>query len=153
MLALATHLTPTPGSPLRPAVMRLAIILLYTAGLRRGELLRLTLQDIEPQTGVLRIRESKFHKSRLIPLSPDALEELHHYLRQRLMPTFDTRPASPLLCNFAKGRLRPYTGTGLSEGIHALFDAAGVYGSDGRRPRIHDLRHSFALQVPDPVVP
>lgn len=146
MLTLASRLTPAPGSPLRPAVLRLAIVLLYTAGLRRGELLRLTLQDVERRTGVLRIRESKFHKSRLVPLSPDALAELHHYLLQRLTPPFDTRPASPLLCNRRKGRLRPYTGTGLSEGIHALFDAAGVYGSDGRRPRIHDLRHSFALQ-------
>ncbi len=43
--------------------------------------------------------------------------------------------------------MRPYTGTGLSQGIHALFDAACVYGTDGRRPRIHDLRHSFALQA------
>lgn len=147
MLALATRLTPTPGSPLRPVVLRLAIVLLYTAGLRRGELLHLTLQDVEPRTGVLRICESKFHKSRLVPLSPDALAELHHYLRRRLTPPFDARPASPLLCNFARGRLRPYTGTGLSQGLHALFDAAGVYSSDGRHPRIHDLRHSFALQA------
>jgi len=147
MLTLATRLTPTPGSPLRPAVLRLAIVLLYTAGLRRGELLRLILHDVEPRTGVLRICESKFHKSRLVPLSPDALAELHHYLRRRLTPPFDARPASPLLCNFARGRLGPYTGTGLSQGIHALFDAAGVYGADNRRPRIHDLRHSFALQA------
>lgn len=147
MLALATRLTPTPGSPLRPAVLRLAVVLLYTAGLRRGELLRLTLHDVEPRTGVLRIHESKFHKSRLVPLSSDALAELHHYLRQRLTPPFDGRPAAPLLCNCARGRLRPYTGTGLSQGIHALFDAAGVHGADGRRPRIHDLRHSFALQA------
>ena len=71
MLELTAGLTPTPGSPLRPDVMRLAIVLLYTAGLRRGELLRLTLADVEPKTGVLRIRESKFHKSRLVPLSPE----------------------------------------------------------------------------------
>ncbi len=147
MLALAACLTPTPGSPLRPAVLRLAVVLLYTAGLRRGELLRLTLHDVEPQTGVLRIRESKFHKSRLVPLSPDARAELHHYLSQRLTPPFDARPASPLLCNCARGRLRPYTGTGLRQAIHALFDAAGVCDVGGRRPRIHDLRHSFALQA------
>lgn len=147
MLALATRLTPTPGSPLRPAVLRLAIVLLYTAGLRRGELLRLTLGDIEPQTGVLRIRETKFHKSRLVPLSPDAWGELHHYLYQRLRPPFDAGPASPLLCNRAGGRLRPYTGTGLRQAIDALFGAAGVCDASGRRPRIHDLRHSFALQA------
>ncbi|MFW6116846.1 MAG: tyrosine-type recombinase/integrase [bacterium] len=147
MLALAARLSPTPGSPLRPAVLRMAIILLYTAGLRRGELLRLTLQDVEPQTGVLQIRESKFHKSRLIPLSLDAVAELQHYLRQRMTLPLDAGPASPLLCNFTRGKLGPYTGTGLRRGIHALFDAAGVYGSNGQRPRIHDLRHSFALQA------
>lgn len=147
VLALAARLTPTPGSPLRPAVLRLAVVLLYTAGLRRGELLRLTLNDIEPQIGVLRVRESKFHKYRLVPLSPGAVEELRRYLDQRLMPPFDRRATSPLLCNFARGRIAHYTGTGLSQGIHALFDAADVFASDGRRPRIHDLRHSFALQA------
>lgn len=148
MLELATHLPPAPGSPLRPAVVRLAVVLLYTAGLRRGELLRLTLDDVEPRAGVLGIRESKFHKSRLVPLSPDARAELHRYLDQRLAPPFDARPASPLLGNkWAGGRLRPYTGTGLRHAIQGLFDAAGVYGVDGRRPRVHDLRHSFALQA------
>jgi integrase len=44
-----------------------------------------------------------------------------------------------------EGGLRPYTGTGISGGIHALFKAAGVEDSEGRRPRIHDLRHSFAV--------
>jgi integrase/recombinase XerD len=147
MLELTAYLRPTPNSPLRPAVMRLAIVLLYTAGLRRGELLRLTLADVEPKAGVLRIRESKFHKSRLVPLSPGARAELRRYLRQRLTPSFDTGEVSPLLCNCARARLRPYTGTGLSQGIHTLFDAAGVCNPEGRRPRIHDLRHSFALQA------
>ncbi len=42
------------------------------------------------------------------------------------------------IATFARGRLGPYTGTGLSQGIHALFDVAGVYGADS---------HSFALQA------
>lgn len=41
MLAIANGLFPAPGSPLRPAVLRMAVILLYTSGLRRGEVLRL----------------------------------------------------------------------------------------------------------------
>jgi integrase len=110
MLTLTCRLTPTPGSPPRAAVLRLAIAMLYTAGLRRGELLHLSLQDVEPQTGVIRIHESKFHKSRFIPLSSDAISELCHYLGQRLSPPFDTRPASPLLCNLARGKMRPILG-------------------------------------------
>lgn len=146
MLAVASQLQATPGSPLLPAVLRLAVVLLYTAGLRRGELLRLSLQDIDVGAGVLRIRESKFHKSRLVPLSDDARRELRAYLRQRLTPPLDRSPASPLLCNRTRG-LRGYTGTGLSGGIHALFDAADVRDRHGRRPRIHDFRHVFALQA------
>ena len=122
----------------------MAVILLYTTGLRRGELLRLTLADCEPENGVLRVRESKFHKSRILPLSPDAHAELRSYLQKRLAPPFSREPNTPLLINM-EGGLRPYTGTGISGGIHALFKAADVEDSEGRRPRIHDLRHSFAV--------
>jgi integrase/recombinase XerD len=146
MLAAANSLTPTPGSPLRPAVMRIALVLLYTAGLRRGELLRLTLDDCDPRAGVLRIRASKFHKSRLVPLSPDARIELRTYLRQRLAAPLDASPQGPLLCHTTRG-FHGYTGTGLSSGIHELFKLVGVHDDEGRRPRIHDLRHSFAVQA------
>ena len=146
MLAATTQLAPTPGSPLRPAVMRIAIVLLYTAGLRRGELLRLTLADVEPRSGVMRITESKFHKSRWVPLSPSARAELQRYLRERLVAPLDRRPSAPLLCNRSRG-CRGYTGHGLSESIHKLFDAAGVHDREGRRPRIHDMRHSFAREA------
>ena len=108
MLACATALPPTVNSPLRAAVLRLAIVLLYTAGLRRGEVLRLTLADIDNEVGVLRVRESKFHKSRFVPLSPSAHEELGHYLRERFAICEDRRPTAPLLCNPSRGWC-PYT--------------------------------------------
>ena len=146
MLAATNDLDATPDSPLRPAVMRMALVLLYTAGLRRGEVLRLTLEDVDPRAGVLRIRASKFHKSRLIPLSPDARRELRAYLRKRLAAPLDTSPQGPLLCHGGHG-LRGYTGTGLSSGIHDLFERAGVRDGEGHRPRIHDLRHSFAVEA------
>ncbi|MDA9983288.1 hypothetical protein N9H39_11325 [Gammaproteobacteria bacterium] len=53
---------------------------------------------------------------------------------------------SPLLCNCSRG-LRGYTGTGLSDGIKILFQTVNVRSSDGRRPRVHDFRHSFAVQA------
>jgi integrase/recombinase XerD len=59
MLVAAKTLAATKNSPLRPAVMRLAVVLLYTAGLRRGELVRLTLEDVDPRYSILRIRESR----------------------------------------------------------------------------------------------
>lgn len=144
MLVIAEQQRATSGSPLLPAVLRLAVVLLYTAGLRRGELLHLTLADADPTAGVLRIRESKFHKSRFVPLSPDACRELRTYLRQRLAPPLSAAPDSPLLCNTTRG-LRAYTGTGLSRGLQLLIRSADVQSSDGRRPRVHDFRHSFAV--------
>ena len=146
MLACAAALPPSANSPLRAQVLRLAIVLLYTAGLRRGEVLRLTLADVDSEAGVVRVRESKFHKSRLVPLSASAHGELRRYLRSRLAVCCDIRPAAPLLCNHSRG-WRPYTGTGLRDGISRLFDQAGVRDAQHRRPRVHDLRHSFAVQA------
>jgi integrase/recombinase XerD len=146
MLAAADSLAPTSNSPLLPAVMRLAIIILYTAGLRRGEVARLTLDDVEPRSGVLRIRASKFHKSRLVPLSPDAAGALHTYLHLRLAAPFDADPSAALLCCGRAGR-HGYTGAGLGRAINRLFVAADVRDHEGRLPRVHDMRHSFAVQA------
>ena len=146
LLAVADSLAPTGNSPLLPAVMRLAVIILYTAGLRRGELVRLVLDDVEPQTGLLRIRASKFHKSRLVPLSPDAAHALRVYLRRRPATPFEGNPSRPLLCWGSRGR-SGYTGAGLGQAINQLFVAADVRDGEGRRPCVHDIRHSFALQA------
>ena len=54
--------------------------------------------DFEELGTVLRIRESKFHKSRLVPLSVSATRELQIYLRQR-RKAFAVHPGTPLLCN------------------------------------------------------
>ena len=88
--------------------------------------------------------ESKFHKSRILPLSPDAHTELRRYLQKRLAPPFSKNLDTPLLIN-TEGGLRPYTGTGISGELQVLFKAAGVEDSEGRHPRVHDLRHSFAV--------
>jgi integrase len=50
--------------------------LLYLTGLRAGELLRLTHADLDLETGSLRIRHSKFNKSRLVPLAPDLVQRI-----------------------------------------------------------------------------
>ena len=146
MLMVADSLAPTPNSPLLPRAMHLAVVILYTAGLRRGELARLALEDVEPQTGVLRIRTSKFHKSRLVPLSPTANDTLRAYLRQRFAAPFDTDPSAALLCWGRDGR-HGYTGAGLGQAINRLLVAADVLDTEGRRPRVHDMRHSFAVQA------
>jgi integrase len=128
----------TRPSRLHGQMMRCAVVLLYTAGLRRGEIVRLTLGDIDATTGVLRIRDSKFHKSRWVPLSPSATRELQRYLRVRRRAGFDRRPEAPLFCTIAGGA---YGGVAFRARFIALCRAAGVRSSDGRCPRLHDMRH------------
>jgi len=144
LLAAADQLRPASTSPLYGQGLRLAIVLLYTSGLRRGELVRLTIGDYDVGERTLSIRDTKFHKSRLVPLSTDAVREINSYLKaRRRLPH---SPGEPLLCN-CHGRLRPYTGAGIAQGLCRLFVQAGVHTSQGRLPRIHDLRHTFALEA------
>ncbi|MBW2263513.1 MAG: tyrosine-type recombinase/integrase [Deltaproteobacteria bacterium] len=144
LLRATDALRPSPISPLHREVYRLAIVLLHTAGLRRGELVRLTLADYEPAEKVLHVRATKFHKSRLVPLSSDAAREMEAYFqaRRRLPHAAD----APLLCSRCRG-LRPYTGAGLAKGLRRLFQSANVRTASGRLPRVHDMRHSFALHA------
>jgi integrase len=146
-LLLATDtLGPHPPSPLHRLVARLAITLLYTAGLRRGELARLTLSDYDTAEHVLLIRETKFYKSRLVPLSADAVVEIDRYLEQRLRPGFPGGADAPLLLHH-HGGLAGYTGTGLSNLVRKVIRTAGIRTGAGRPPRVHDLRFTFAVHA------
>jgi len=144
LLAYVSELPPCRRSPLRAQTMRLAVVLLYTAGLRRGELVRLTVGDADAQAGVLRIRESKFHKSRWVPLSASAQAELQGYLAARRQVGFDERQSAPLLCSLGS---RAYTGGGLYNSLKQLLRSAGIRDDAGRCPRVQDFRHSFAVSA------
>lgn len=142
LLAYVAMLPSTTRYPLRPAVLRFGIVLLYTAGLRRGEVARLTLGDIDVGSGVLRIQDSKFHKSRWVPLSDTATQELRAYLVIRNSVVSDHSPSAPLLCT-KQGE--PYSGPGLSDSVKTAMVASGIWGNGMRLPRVHDFRHSFAV--------
>lgn len=144
LLRATDGLIPSSTSPLQREVFRLALVLLYTAGLRRGELTRLTLADYDSAERTLTIRASKFHKSRLVPLSADAGREVDAYLVARRR--FPHAAEAPLLYRRRQG-LRPYTGAGLAQGLRQLFRRADVRTATGRLPRVHDLRHSFAHEA------
>ncbi len=146
LLECADRLRPTPGSPLRAATYRLALVLLYTMGLRRGELVRLTVGDYDPRAQTVRIRTSKFHKARCLPLAPDGVQEIERYLALRRVGRRPLAPEYPLLwCGAGSGR--SYTGAGFAQGFRALCHAAGIRTPAGRVPRVHDVRHSFAVQA------
>ena len=83
LLSAAARLKRNPASPLRPELTRLAIVLLFTTGMRRGELLKLTLGDYDRQEATLHIRETKFYKSRLLPINGDIADEIERYPSRR----------------------------------------------------------------------
>ena len=146
LLLAADDLTSSPLSPLCPQVCRLAVVLLYTTGLRRAEIVGLRLSDYNADECVLLVRESKFYKSRLIPLSDDAAGELDRYLKQRCRLGFPCDADSPLLLH-NHGGLTGYTGPGFGHLMRRLFRATGIRNSAGRSPRVHDLRFTFAVHA------
>ena len=148
LLGAARSLSPTSNNPLRSHVIRLAIILLYTCGLRRGELLRLTLGDYDSVESTLFVRSTKFHKERLVPLSRSADGELRAYLRLRQRSGLPIKESSPILFSrvtHAGGRA--YTGTGLAWNWRVLCASLKISNSRGVPPRVHDIRHSFAVNA------
>lgn len=146
LLAAADSLEPHETSPLHREVARVGIALLYTTGLRRGELVRLKLTDYDEPDRVFHVRQSKFEKSRLVPLSPDASMELDRYLTARRRIGAPTEDA-PLLVNHHSGRFRGYTGAGFGGLLRKVIRAAGIRTTRGRAPRVHDLRFTFAVHA------
>ncbi len=144
LLEQAAQFQSPPHSPLCPRVYRLAVALLYTAGLRRGELLRLCIGDYDPSRHTLLVRVSKFRKSRLVALSGDACRELDSYLRLR--QCFPHTASSPLLAHGRRAR-KAYSGSRFGKAFRELCLGASVLTDSGTPPRVHDLRHTYAAHV------
>jgi site-specific recombinase XerD len=123
---------------------RTLLLLLYGAGLRFGEATRLTLADVDLANAVLTIRATKFYKSRLVPVGPQLASVLDSHVTRRRRAGLVDDPTALLLANRDGTRLASST-------VQAAFDAlrrvAGVGRAAGGRtiPRLHDLRHSFAV--------
>jgi integrase/recombinase XerD len=145
LIGAATTLPARPTSLLRGPVFRLAIVLLYTVGLRRGELLRLTISDYDAEERTLLIRASKFHKSRVVALSPTAVVEVTRYLGARRR--FSHPADAPLLINNHGRRAHGYTGEGFAFTMRSLFRESGIRNAEGQLPRVHDLRHTYAVHA------
>ena len=121
--------------------MHAIILLLATAGLRISEALHLTLQDVDLEHSVLSIRQSKFRKSRLVPVSAGTADMLRRYRDLRVA----VAPTGPDEAFFVSGRGKAYS-TSYVQGIFRdIAIQAGLRGPTGRGPRLHDLRATFAV--------
>lgn len=129
-------------SPLRVVTYRTLIALLAVSGLRVGEAIRLDRSDLDLAAGTLLVRNSKFGKSREVPLHPTTAAALGSYLRRADRPR---RPATPAVFISTAGTRLLYCSVQWTFG--RLARRAGLAARSGScRPRLHDLRHTFAVR-------
>lgn len=135
---------PSPRAPLRPRTLYTMLVLACCAGLRLGELARLDLRDIDLSTGMLEVRETKFFKSRSLPLSDSVVAVLREYLDARRRAGAPQGGDSGLFWHQqAAGR---YSRVMIEQMLVTVLRRAGLKPEQGRcGPRIHDLRHVFVV--------
>lgn len=137
ILAAAGRLGPT--GTLRPHTYRTLFGLLAACGLRISEALALRLDDITDD-GLI-VRQSKFRKSRLVPLHPSTRLALSKYVRRR------RKMAGAVPGLFVSLRGTPPSYGVVSATFLAILRELGLRGAPGERgPRLHDLRHTFAVR-------
>jgi integrase len=130
--------------PLRQATYRTLVGLLSVTGMRVGEAIRLDRSDVDLAHGVLTVRQTKFCKTRELPLHGSTVSALRAYLRlrDRLCPA----PVSYALLISPAGTRLLYTN--VSATFLKLVERAGLgRRAAGCRPRLHDLRHTFAVRM------
>ncbi|HEY6921970.1 MAG TPA: tyrosine-type recombinase/integrase [Steroidobacteraceae bacterium] len=145
LMAAAGHLRSASG--LRGTTFKTLLGLLASTGLRPGEALALDTGDVDLAEGMLTVRESKFGKSRFVPLEPSTRAALAAYdsFRNRVRPLRDT-PA--FFVSFKGSRL---TGDAVRKMFSKLCQTVGLRTRvhprrSGRGPRLQDIRHSFATR-------
>jgi site-specific recombinase XerD len=143
LLDAALNLPNNSRAPLRGPTYRTMFALLYGLGLRVGEVCRLCGKDVDLNRQLLVIRDTKFSKSRLVPFGPRIGQLLEGYLERRAV---HHGPCGPEALLFSFDGIKPITQTAICGTFHRLCDQLKLPILPGAsRPRVHDLRHSFAV--------
>ena len=132
-----------PRDGLRPRTYVALFSLLASSGLRLSEACRLHRHDVDLRKGLLTVREGKFRKSRLVPLHPTTVQALIRYVARRDA----SRGTQPSEFFFHTDRATALERAAVEKTFSRLRDRLGwtTHGRAGR-PRIHDLRHTFAVR-------
>jgi integrase/recombinase XerD len=141
--ALMAEVPRVVRSPLRAVTYQTLIGLLAATGMRVGEALRLERGQIDWAEGVLTVHASKFGKSREVPLTPGTVQALAAYARVR--DEFLPRPNTPAFFISTAGTPVAYSHFGAA--FRRIIAASGVGAGSPVRPRVHDIRHSFAVHT------
>ncbi|MBW2079037.1 MAG: tyrosine-type recombinase/integrase [Deltaproteobacteria bacterium] len=139
LLQAASQLTPTDG--LHPRTYVTLFGLLFSTGLRISEALNLSRKDADLETWILTIKETKFRKSRLVPVHPSTLQALRCYSKFR--DCYHPGAMSKALFLGEKGTPLNYRGE-----LYVFVKLRRKLGwqEENSKPRIHDFRHSFAVR-------
>lgn len=139
LMATAAGLSPVHG--LRPQTYSTLFGLLVSTGMRVGEAIRLQRDEVDLKQGVLRVSNTKFGKSRLVPVHDSTREALHRYAAFR----DQYHPAGGSRAFFLSEYDAPLNYDRVQKTFAQIRWRLGWSCSFGRRaPRIHDLRHTFA---------
>lgn len=143
-LVAATSVLQVNTSRLQAPTFRVLILILYGAGLRISEALALTLRDVDLAERILTVRDTKFYKTRLVPIGPQLATELSRYICRRGQLAMPMGEDSALLCTRTGHALTyPYVIT-LFQRLRCAADIECPPG-ELRPPRLHDLRHTAAV--------
>lgn len=131
-------------SRINPSTVRTLLLLLYGAGLRIREAISLSLADVDLPHSLLTIRQTKFRKTRLVPLSHSLTHILKTYAAHRQRQGDSLNPDRSFFIDSAGKILNQST---IENIFQRIREKVGVRRIDGARyqPRLHDLRHSFAV--------
>ena len=145
LLAAARKLGPR-GS-LRPATYEALFGLMASSGLRVSEAIHLRDADVDLKRGMLTIRQTKFAKSRQLPMHLSTVEAMTRYRRERVQQVPST-PDTPFLVSSRGRRLgQPLSARQAHRVFTALRDSLGWVNRGAHdAPRLHDLRHTFAVR-------
>jgi integrase/recombinase XerD len=127
----------------RADTYRTLIALVAATGMRNGEAVRLDHGDVDLGEGILTIRDSKFGKSRQVPVHPSTVEALGAYAQRRDHRRQKSKSESFFTSTTGTRLLRDNVSTVFPRLVR---DAGLRPGPGGRLPRLHDLRHTFAVR-------
>ena len=143
LLETAANLRDNPRATMRGITYHTIFAVLYCLGLRVGEAARLLVGDIDWDRHLLLIRETKFYKSRLVPFGPRLGEVLKNYVEATRVRRGILSMQDPLFSFTANRTINPCT---ISQAFHGLVPKLNLVIPSGvGSPRVHDLRHSFAV--------
>ncbi|MDA2927723.1 tyrosine-type recombinase/integrase [Acidobacteria bacterium AH-259-G07] len=141
LLQAVDALEPTARSPLRHLIMPEVFRLLYGCGFRLGEVLKLRGRDVDLNQGIVTVRQGKFCKDRLVPPALSLVNRLRKYAAH-----FQNRPPDAIFFPAPDGG--PFSLRTVYGLFRQLLLQCGIpHAGRGKGPRIHDLRHGFAVHT------